>query len=326
MITVSSISNTFQTYFTKQLLEHAVHDLRLNEFAQQRDLPRNVGSKVIRFWRRERAASGNVQTLTEGTPISTFRDFVYTPIDATLVQIGQAMKITDIVEMTSLFDTMKDGTALMGEECALDADDRTRNVLAHQTTGLSKRYAQGLANFNAVVAASVSASKLTGVDLLDGATKLKTKTNRAPKINGGYVAVTPPEGARDLMRDTDWLDAAKYSNVQALYKGEVGRIHGVRVVEATNPFTEAATNDTEGTFVDAGPIYTTMLLGRGAFGVPKLAGTQSPWKPRVIMNVKPDKSDPLNQFVTAGWKAFWIPVLLNATFGLAIRHKTAFVA
>jgi len=325
MITVASITNTYNTYFSKQLLEQVEQLLVLNQFAQEKSLPRNVGSKIIQFYRREKAASGNVVALTEGTPISTFRDFVYTPVSGTLLQLGQAMKITDVVQMTSLFDTMKDGVALMGEECALEADDRMRNVLAHQTTGLTKRYAQGLADWAAVAAATAANAKLTGLDLLDGATSLKSASSRAPKINGGYVAVVPPEGTRDLMNDDLWLDAVKYSDVKKLYAGEVGSLYGVRVVEATNPFIED-NSGAEGTYAAAGEILTSMVLGRGAFGVPKLAGTASPWKPQVMMNLKPDKSDPLNQFVIAGWKAFWVTVLLNATFGRAIRHKTQFVA
>jgi N4-gp56 family major capsid protein len=319
MMTSTSLVATYQKHFSKKLLEHAVQELRLNEFATEADLPRNAGAKTITFFRPSEADASQVQELEEGTPISTFRDIVYTPVEVTLKQLGEASKITDIATMTGLFDALKQSIATMGEDCALDADSRTRNVLCHASTGLYKRYAGGFASFASLAAAAVADAKLTGADVLDAATSLKN--SRAPRLNGGYVAVIPPSCSRDIMRDDDWLETAKYSQAMKLYKGEIGSLWGVRFVEATNPMLEAA----EGTYNAAGTILTTVVLGRGAFGVPKLAGTKSPWKPSVIINDKPDKSDPLNQFITAGWKAYWASMVLDRRFGRALRSKTAFV-
>lgn len=325
----TTLSNTYQTHFSKKLLDHAVQELRLNEFALQAELPKNIGSKVIQWFQPGVADATAVQTLTEGLPISTFRDVTYSAITATLVQYGEAAKITDIVTMTGLFDALQQNIETMGDDCALHADTATRNLLCHASTGLTKMYAQSLANFAALQAAAIAAGKLTGADLLRAATKLKK--NRAKKIDGGYVAIIPPECTFDILRDDDFLDAAKYSDVKKLYKGEIGTLWGVRCVEATNPFIE---DEAEGTY-DAdlsggtdnttGLIYSTIVTGKGAYGTPKLAGTQSPWKPSVIINNKPDKADPLNQFVTAGWKSFWVSKVLNANYGITLRSKTGFV-
>ena len=61
----------------------------LDQFAMKQPLPRNKGAKTISFFRRNRSAvatSGagagrvaNVQTLTEGTAISSFANTVATP-------------------------------------------------------------------------------------------------------------------------------------------------------------------------------------------------------------------------------------------------------
>lgn len=322
--TSTTLSNTYQTYFSKKLLDHAVQELRLNEFAQQAELPRNAGSKVIRFFRPAVADATQVQTLTEGTPIATFRDVTYTPVDATLVQIGEAAKITDIVDMTGLFDALKQTNETMAEDCALDADTRTRNVICHETTGLRKMYAQGLADWAALAAEAVATSKLTGADILRAATSLMI--SRAKMFEGGYVCVIPPQCSYDIKRDSDFLEAAKYSAVQKLFKGEIGTLWGVRIVEATNPFIED-NSGAEGTYAAAGEIFCTVVTGKGAYGVPKLAGTQSPWKPKVLVVPpgRPEKADPLAQYGTAGWKAYWVPVLLNAQFGRIIRSHAAFV-
>lgn len=324
----STLTNTYQTYFSKKLLEHAIQELRLNEFAMEAELPRNVGSLEIRWFRPGTADATQVQTLAEGTPISTFRNVTYSPVSATLVQYGEAAKITDVVTMTGLFDALKQNIETMGEDCALHADTLTRNALSHASTGLTKMYAQGQTTFAGLIGQTVAASKLTGVDLLRAATRLKI--NRAPRIGGNYVAIIPPQCSFDIMRDGDFLDTAKYSNAQALYKGEIGTLWGVRCVEATNPFQE---DETEGTHTDTfnaagsnttGLVYSTIVTGRNSYGTPKLAGTQSPQKPSIIINNKADKSDPLNQFVTAGWKSFWVAKVLNANFGVCLRARSAF--
>lgn len=327
-ITKSSLSDQYQTYFSQKLLEHAVQALVMNQFGLEAELPKNKGATTIRWFRPGVADSSEVQSLTEGTPISTFRGITYTYVEATLAQIGQAAKITDVVTMTALFDALKQAIQTMGEDCALKADDVIRNALCAGSGGLTKRYAQATANFAGLAGATAANGKITGADVLDAVTRLQI--NRAPKIGGAYVAAICPQVQRDFLRDGDILDPAKYQDKSTIAKGEIGMAWGARIVTHTNPMQE---DETEGTYASTfstsdtnttGFIYTTPIIGRGAYGVPKLAGTQSPVKPTVIINDKPDKSDPLNQFMIAGWKAFWTAKVLTPNYGIALRSKSAF--
>jgi N4-gp56 family major capsid protein len=124
--TTTTLSNQYQRYFNKVLLDTAQHELVYNQFGAKRQLPRGVGAKDIRFFRRVAANSADVQTLAEGVPISVFKDITYTPVDATLAQIGEAAKYSDLVGWTALLDVLDDGIDLMGEDCALKADDITQ--------------------------------------------------------------------------------------------------------------------------------------------------------------------------------------------------------
>lgn len=321
---LSGITEQYQKHFKKELLAHAQQELRLAEFGKKATLPKNVGSKQVSFMRRVAADSANVQSLTEGTPISTFTSVTYTEVTVTLAQVGEAAKFTDILGWTQLYNTLKDGIALMGEDCALKMDDVTRNAVVHQTTGLTKRYGQGLADFTALSGATRAAGKAVATDFLDAVTRLKI--NRAPKIGGKYVGVIAPQVSRDLMNDNDWLEAHKYTSaVEKIFKGEIGELHGIRFVEATNPFIE---DETEGTLDSTdndsdGLIYSTIITGRDAYGVVALDG-QSPMGPQIIICDKADKSDPLNQTMTAGWKAYYAALVLNAAFGITLRSKTQF--
>lgn len=329
-IDTSSLSDQYQTYFSKQLLDHAVQKVVLDQFALKADLPKKKGAKTIRWFRPGAADATQVQTLSEGTPINTFRSITYAYVEATLAQYGEAAKITDIVTMTELFDALKQAIETMGEDCALHADGIVRAVLSHASTGLTKRYSGAAADFAALQALSLANGKITAADILDSVTKLEI--NRAPKLGAGYVALVVPQIQRDLIRDSDLLDPAKYQDKAMIAKGEIGMAWGARIVGHTNPFTEDETEGTHATSFSAagtnttGFIYSTYIVGRGAYGTPKLEGTQSPMKPSIIINNKPDKSDPLNQFMTAGWKSFWTAKVLNANFGICLRSKSTFVA
>lgn len=328
-LATTGIAATLQKRYEKQLLQHAIQELRLNEFGKKPSvIPRNVGSKQIAWQRRVAGASGNVQALAEGVPISTFTEIDYTEVTATLLQYGEAAKITDIASWVSLNALLKDGIALMGEDCALKADDLTRAaIIAGVTAASQKRYPVGLADFTALSAATQAAGKLTAVDVLNAVTRLKI--NRSPKFSGYYTGIIPPQVSRDLMDDADWLEAAKYSNVEALYKGELGRLHGCRFVEATNPWIE---DEAEGTFDNAdgdsdGLIYATIITGQEAYGVANMAGQgMNGMKPTIIINDKPDKSDPLNQFMTVGWKAYHVAKVLNELYCTVIRSKSTFTS
>lgn len=344
--TSTTLANEYQKYFSKMLLKHAIQLTVLDQFAYRAPLPRKVGAKTISFFRRS-ASSNNtstglvtaVQTLSEGVPINTFTDATLFRVDVPLVQYGEAAKITDIVSMTELFNALKQNTELMAEDCALHADDITRNALvAASVTGVTqntasgttteyigKLYAQGAANFAAMNALSVSAAKATAVDFLRAATQLKI--NRATTFGGSYVAVIGPQVAHDLQNDPDWIDSRNYGSPESRFRGELGKYAGVRFVEQTNSFLESSAGS-EGTWAVTGSattqLYRTFIFGQQSYGTPALSG-DSPYSPRTIIVDKPDKSDPLNQFMTAGWKNYWAAQAINPQFALSLTSKTEFV-
>jgi N4-gp56 family major capsid protein len=182
---------------------------------------------------------------------------------------------------------------------------------------------------------------MTSAAVLDSMTRLKR--NRAPMINGSYVLATDPRVARDLMRDTDWLNASNYGNKgQPFYKGEVGSIYGCRVVTQTNSFVSQANTTTAGQqfvfnntggggLTNTSDIIASFFFGNEAFGIPALTG-DDPLSPRIVITDTPDKSDPLNQLVTVGVKLFFATLRLaagntgstgNPTWYLVHRTKTS---
>jgi len=148
--------------------------------------------------------------------------------------------------------------------------------------------------------------------LLDTATALKV--NNAPTTSGYYTAVTDPRVLRDLQNDSDWISSRHYGDPDAIFKGEVGKYAGIRCIESTNSYRTAAGNATARvTYSAAGNTYSTFVFGDQAYGVVDLA-SQSPYGPKMQIAQGPDKTDPLAQLTTIGFKTYYGQAILQPKF------------
>lgn len=345
----STLANEYQKYFSRVLLKTAVQLTIMDQFGLKQPLPKKMGATTISFFRRIKSTivgSGTgaglvaaVQTLVEGSPITATQGATLDRVDVPLVQLGEATKVTDILSMTQLFDALKQNIDLMGEDCALNADGIVQKALVAATNAgvtlqqasgtatekIAQQYAQGQASLAALGAlTSAAGGKAVTTDFIKAVTTLKI--NRAPTFGGMYVAAIPPQTSGDLQNDPDWIDASNYGDPQRRFKSEVKTFAGCRFVEHTNPFTEDS-NGTEYVYVNNATArqkaYRIWIMGQGAYGVPAIAG-DSPYNPRVIVLDRPDKSDILNQYTAAGWKAFWAASALNCPYAISLTALSEF--
>ena len=356
----SQLTLQFQNYFSKELLSIVQQETILDQFAMKAPIPKNNGNQAISMFRFGAPSIGSVQNLTvagEGSPISTanYRQLSLLRLSKNLAQYGQVIGLTDILRATDLFNSLQQATKTSGLDMALWVDSVIRNTLIGSNLSVSgssigtgiessisnedavnvnananptgiKVYgnpatltAQSFSDLNS--ATTAANATMTASAVLDSMTRLKR--NRAPMINGGYVLATDPRVSRDLMRDSDWLNASNYGNKGTpFYKGEVGSIYGCRVVNQTNSFvsTGSATDAHEfvyqatpaGGGLTAGKdIIASFFLGNEAFGIPALTG-DDPLSPKIVITDTPDKSDPLNQLVTVGVKLYFAALRLAA--------------
>lgn len=324
MMTTTTLSAEYQTYFSDKLLERAMQLTVLDQFATKVPFPAEKGAKTIQFFRKQAGAASNVQALSEGVPTSTYREVLFDTVTATLAQYGETFKMSDILQKTQLFDTLEESMDSAAEDAAYHADQIVRNVIqvgvTNTTSPANLRYVGATQTFAGLSALSASAGALQIADLLNAATALKLQ--RAPRKNGSYFALMPPQVSQDIMLDSKFVNATSYSNISQLQKGELGQWYGVRIVEMTLPFRETS-GGTEGTFSSTGGIFSTYVVGTGAFATPIMGG-QSPYNPHVYVNDKPDKSDPANQFTLVAWKAYWAALMTNALWAVIIKSKATF--
>ena len=356
--TSTTLTNQFQNYFSKELLSIVQQETILDQFAMKAPIPKNNGNKAISMFRFGAPSISGVQTIsTEGTAISSanYRALALNKLDKSLAQYGQVIGLTDILRATDLFNSLQQATKTSGLDMALWVDSVIRNVLIGSNLTASGSSigsaAEGGGTFDNSDACNTAAASggikvygnpatlttqtfsglnsataaadatMTASAVLDSMTRLKR--NRAPLVNGGYVLATDPRVARDLMRDSDWLNASNYGNKGTpFYKGEVGSIYGCRVVTQTNSFvsTGSATAGDEfvyqataaGGGLSAGKdIIASFFFGNEAFGIPHLTG-DDPLSPKIVITDTPDKSDPLNQLVTVGVKIYFATLRLAA--------------
>jgi len=189
--------------------------------------------------------------------------------------------------------------------------------------------------YTAFEASTGSGTLLDAAAVLNAVTQLKV--NRAQPAKGGmYVAAASPQVISDVMTDSTWINAAQYSNVQDLYKGEVGSLYGAKFIMTTNPFISGDANGTDadrviydasggGGTAGTNDVHATLFLGSEAYGCPDLS-SQSPFSPKVEIVDTADKSDPLNQLTTCSFKTFWTALRLNPNYYVVMRSKTASTA
>ncbi len=366
--TTTTLSDQYQNYFSKKLLTYAVQALVLDQFGTKAPLPAKSGHKAISMFRWDVPKATDISSLTEGDTSSVGeRSISLTKISKTLIQRGQIVKLTDILNATDLFSSMQQSVKINGQDAAIDMDNITRNILVGSDVGdnvnsgalemegtystdpsdnldngdsLTEIYATGTRQTASggeytTFEQTTSGNTLTAEAVLNAVTQLKV--NRAmPTKGGNYAAVCSPQVLSDLMQVNTWVNAAQYSNVEELYKGEVGRLYGAKFVTTTNPFvTESALGTDADRFIyddDSGggeaadkDVHVSLFLGEGAFGVPELS-SQSPFSPKIIITDSPDKSDPLNLTITAGFKCFWTALRQNTNYYVIMRSKTASTA
>ena len=301
----SALSAEMKTFYDMTLIDEATSNLVHDQFGQKRPIPAN-GGKTIEF--RKFAPLAKATTpLTEGvTPDG--KSLSVSTITATVAQYGDFVTQTDVLELTSLDNTILEATKLLGRQAGLTLDTIVRNVLQSGTnvTYCPKIAADGTETAVTSRSALDDTCQLT-VDVIQQVVA-KLRAQNAPTIGGKYVAIIHPFVAYDIMRDKEWIEAHKYSNPTPLFEGEIGEIAGVRFVQTT----EAK--------IYEGGVFGSLFLGEGAYGVTEITG--GGLQTIVKQKGSAGTADPLDQRSSVGWKAIKTAELLIPNYIVRVESKS----
>ena len=277
--TQSSMSPTMKTFYDTTLLENAREAMVFTQFGEKQPLK---GNKVE--WRKFNTFAKALTPLQEGV-IPSGQTFGMTKIEAETTQHGDYTAVTDRLELESYDDVIFGATEEMGAAEGETYDILTRNILVG---GNCVEYCPN-GDTEVTSRANITKACILTPDVVNRVQTL-LKKNKAPKINGSYVALIHPSVAYDLRNSEEWKEYHKYNDVAPIFKGEIGELHGVRFIETNN----AKIWKEEGK--DA--VYATLFLGAKAFGIldPQGEGME------MIIKTKEQIGGPLNQFSTIGYK------------------------
>ena len=299
---LSGLSAENKTFYDMTLLDEAQAALVHDQFAQKRPIPMN-GGKTIEF--RKFASLPKATTpLTEGvTPDG--KSLNVTAVTATVAQYGDYITQSDVLELTSIDNTIVEATKILGRQAGLTLDTITRNVLQ---SGTNVTYCPKSDGSEVTSRAGLDATCQLTVKVVQQVVA-KLKGQNAPTINGKYVGIIHPYVAYSLMRDPEWIDAHKYAQPDNLFTGEIGEIAGVRFVETT----EAK--------VYQGGVFGTLIMGANAYGVTEITGGGL----QTIIKQKGSAgtADPLDQRSSIGWKAIKTAELLIPNYLVRVESKVA---
>ena len=295
---LDGLSPEMKTFYDMTLIDEASANLVHDQFGQKRPIPAN-GGKTIEF-RKFSSLPKATTALTEGvTPDG--KSLTVTAITATVAQYGDYITQSDVLELTSLDNTILEATKLLGKQAGLTLDTIVRDKIHSENKSIF------WANEKASRTALTNDDQLTVKEVQAVVAHLRAQN--APTIGGKYVAIIHPYVAYDLMRDPEWIDAHKYANPTNLYEGEIGEVAGVRFVQTT----EAK--------IYEGGVFSTLVFGEGAYGVTEITG--GGLQTIVKQKGSAGTADPLDQRSSVGWKAIKTAELLVPNYICAIESKSA---
>ncbi|MBR5515568.1 MAG: N4-gp56 family major capsid protein [Clostridia bacterium] len=224
----NDLSAAMKEYYDTELLENAKEELFFNQFGKVQHLPEGNGKKVQ--WRKFDTFGKATTPLEEGvTPDGNTMNMK--SVEAQVEQYGDYTTVSDMLDLTAVDDVILSCTEEHGAQAGLTLDTLTRNEICKGTNvSFAPKVVEGVESAVSFRYELDSSAKLTPTVINKAVTKLKK--NKAPKINGKYIAIIHPSVSEDLRESEGWLEAHKYAAVTELFNGEIGELHGVRFIES----------------------------------------------------------------------------------------------
>lgn len=316
---VTDLTNTVKTYYDRMLLETLDPETKFFQFAVKKPLPVGEGNAVQ--WNRPRRL-GFGQKLAAGIKPSA-NELSTVRVSAIIEVYGGYTVLEDTVQLVSISNVLDMATSELAKQAAETIDRAIMHAIlfyddpntAVSAVHVLKSSASLFISTNAFVANTYSNVLIAVSDIRRCVAELRRRN--APTFDGqNYVGIINPLISEDLRADATWQNWHQYTTPEFLYRGEVGRVEGVRFVETT--FTPVSAGSGNGNAISSSPgasavAYGTVIFGRGFYGATELDGGI-----KTFMVQGATKSDPLNQGTTYGWKAHFTAKVLNVSCGLTL--------
>lgn len=313
--TDSGMSAEMKTFYKTELLQFAEPELLFEQFGKKVPIPQHNGNSVeIRYMTPLPVTTSD---LTEGvTPNGNLVTF--NAITESLHQIGYWVGYSDKVMWETVDPVIAEITKAEGRQAGKSIDTLIRDVVSAGSNVMYAPTYSGGSYTEVTARSSINSTAIMSVDLLLKAAAI-LQGQDAPTINGEYICIMHPYVACDLKKSKDWQDIQRYVHPEKIYKGEIGSVGNIRVIENTR----AKIVHDGGATVSGSTkyaVYCTMILGADAYAVSELEGAGLE---HIVKPLGGVGADPLNQRGSVGWKAMRLAKRLIESYMVRIETGCA---
>lgn len=296
--TTSTLSQEAQTFYVKTFLARAEYESIFEQGAQMRNQPSN-GGDVVKFTRHTPLATVTT-ALTQGTNPSEVA-LTAANVTAQLAEYGTAVKISRFLTLNGIDAANAEKIEVVGQNMRETLDELVRNELF---TGATTQFQAAKTALTALSASDVMKVK----DLqLAVRTLKKNKARRLTTKEAPWLGKISPDSSYDLQQDSTFINVDSYQNGSMIYRGELGKISGVRLLESANPKTEASTTT----------VYSNFIHGDQAFGSISLEGDAA--QLFIIPHTKIDSGNPAGRFSMVSWATTYVAKTLNSNWLINLK-------
>lgn len=216
--TFSNFSANAQKYIAAKTLQRINRDVIVYGMGKKEKLPHRY-STTFQFTRYEKL-NLPYSPLTEGVSPSSGDNISISTVQAVMDQWGSFVNLSDVAQITAKHPALQQAIELLGEQASELIDRECIKLLISNT------------NVN-YPGAATSRVTLAATDYPDTKTVKETvaamRKQGARAVSGRlFMGLLDPFNEMDLLEDTTFVNAASYSNIVALFNGEVGTWMGVR--------------------------------------------------------------------------------------------------
>lgn len=302
--TTSTLSQEAQTYYVKKFLARKEYESIFEQGAQMRNQPKN-GGDTMQFTRHTPLATVTA-ALTQGTNPSEVA-LTATNVSCQLAEYGTVVKISRFLTLNGIDAANAEKIEVVGQNMRETLDELVRNELF---TGATTQFQSAKTALSALSASDVL--KVKDIQLAVRTLK-RNKARRLTTNAAPWMGKLSPDTSYDLQQDSTFINVDSYQNGTMIYRGELGKISGVRLLESANPKHEAG---------GATEVYSNFFHGDQAFGSISLEGDAA--QLYIIPHTKIDSGNPAGRFSTVSWACSYVAKTLNSAW--LVNVKTGITA
>ena len=216
--TFSTFSSNAQKYIAAQTLKRIHRDVIVYGMGKKEKLPHRY-STTFQFTRYEKL-NLPYSPLAEGVTPANGEDMSVTPVQAVMDQWGSYVNLSDVATITAKHPALQQAIELLGEQAVETIDRECIKLLLSNTNVTYPGAATSRFTLASTDYPDTSVVKQVTADL---------RSQGARPVSGRlFLGLLDPFSEMDLIEDNTFVNAASYSNIVALFNGEVGTWMGTR--------------------------------------------------------------------------------------------------